>query len=288
MRRLFLVMMALAVIATACGDDGSAVEPTDGVGAESDDSGSESGTDDVEGDDAVDESAADAEPEPADPEPLEATGGDAETYCRLALENDQASDRFDPTTGPDATEQFVRQAQAAVAAAMLVVPSEIRSDLATIGEGIDELADVFEANDWDFFASLPEMEALATLPEQEAAEDRIDAWEESNCDHPAEDPVEDAIGDDPDTLDDPATLEDAFGSAETLEALLGSEAGRELLIDGLTENGELSRDQAGCLIDNVDVPLLTALANGADPDVDLLVELLAVLDTCEISLTDFG
>jgi len=283
-RRLFVALVTLVVIATACADDDSGAEPADEAGADTEDA--ESG-DDEAGSDAVNESA-DAEPDPPDPEPLEASGGEIETYCRLALENDQASDRFDPTTGTEATEQFVREAQASIAAAILVAPPEIRVDLATISEGVDDLAGVFEANDWDFLAALPEMEALATLPEQEAAGDRIDAWEEANCDHPVEDADEEAIGDDPPSLEDPASLDDAFASAEALEALLGSEAGRELLIDGLTENGELSRDQAACLIDNVDSPLLTALANGADPDVDLLVELLAVLDTCGISFTDFG
>lgn len=267
----------LVVFAAACGDDGSSADPADRVGSEE----ADPVTDDAVSGDDVDPGAesADAESDPSAPEPVESSAGEVDVYCRLALENDRASDRFDPTAGPEATEQFVRESQASLAEALLVAPPELRADLATIGEGIDELAEILEANDWDFFAALDAIELLTASPEREAAEDRIDAFEELNCDHPADTSEEDASSD---------SIEDAFASPEALEALLGSDAGRELLIDGLVESVDLTRDQAACMLDSLDLPALAALAEGADPEADLIADLLAALDSCGISMEDFG
>ncbi len=283
-RRLFAVLAVVVVFAAACGDDGSSADPSDQRASEEADPATddaESGDDADESDDGDGDSDAtvDSEPEPAEPEPVESSGGEADTYCRLALENSQASDRFDPTAGPEATERFVRESQASLAEAILVAPPELKADLVTIGEGIDALAEILEANDWDFFASLDAIELLTSSPDQDAAEDRIDAWEELNCDHPADSSDESAAS---------GSIEDAFASPEALESLLGSDAGRDLLIDGLVESVGLTRDQAGCLLDTLDLPALAALADGADPEADLVADLFAALSSCGISLEDFG
>ncbi len=276
-RRLFAVLAILVVLTAACGGGDSGTAPDESAGSDE----SDTPTGDAESSDDADvdaETGADPEDEPSEPGPVELAGGEADIYCRLALENDQASDLFDPTAGPEAAEKFVRESQAALAQAIVVAPPGLRIDLATIAEGIDALAEILEANDWDFLASLEPIELLTASSEQEAAQDRIDAWEELNCSQSVQSSEESASG----------SIGDAFASPEALEALLGSDAGRELLISGLVENVDLTRDQAGCLLDNLDLPAVAALAEGADSEADLIAELFAALDVCGISLADFG
>ncbi|MGB1506927.1 MAG: hypothetical protein ACPHDT_15740, partial [Acidimicrobiales bacterium] len=98
-------------------------------------------------------------------------------------------------------------------------------------------------------------------------------WEDANCEG-ADDDIddEDAFGDDP------------FSSPEALEAMLSSEAGRALMIEGMIEDGEFSAEQAACLLDNLDLETLVVLLNDMDeePPPEVVVSLLLLLDTCDL------
>ena len=94
---------------------------------------------------------------------------------------------------------------------------------------------------------------------------------------------------DPEAEDDGSSLADDLATPDGLDAILGSEAGRELFIDGMTEGGEITREQAECMIDNLDVEMLSALA--LDPDsvgAAGAADLLDVLAGCGIDITAFG
>ena len=97
-----------------------------------------------------------------------------------------------------------------------------------------------------------------------------------------------------DSILDDATqdsLADILSEADLdeMEALLATEAGRAAFIDGVVEVApSMSRDDAGCLLDNLDLSLFVALQG--DPTsltLDQLTPLIDVLSTCNIPLTAF-
>ena len=151
-------------------------------------------------------------------------------------------------------------------------PEAIQDDLRTLRRSLDEFLVVLEANEWDLFAAADELEALSELPGPAAAEERLDAWEAENC---ADVDVPEPDGD--------TTFEDAFTSPEAFEAILGSEAGRQLMIEGMTEDGTLDEEQAACLLDNLDFETLAALAQGGDPTPEMLGQFLELIDTCDLA-----
>ena len=53
---------------------------------------------------------------------------------------------------------------------------------------------------------------------------------------------------------------------ELVEAMLETEAGRAMFIEGMTEDGELTADQAECMLDNLDFVALAGISSGDEPD----------------------
>ena len=53
----------------------------------------------------------------------------------------------------------------------------------------------------------------------------------------------------------------------------------------MIEDGQLSADQAGCLLDNLDMDTLVVLLNeeGADPPPDVIISMLELIDTCDLA-----
>lgn len=192
----------------------------------------------------------------------------SDAYCRTKAEADALLDTVD-VFDPDAVEAAVRQSIGLIEAAIEIAPAEIRDDLGTIRANADDYVAVLEENDWDLFAAAPELEALDARPEPEAAEDRIEVWEDANCDFPEDEADgDDAFGDDP------------FTTAEAFEAMLETDGGRALMIEGMTEDGDLTPDQAGCLLDNLDFDALSALADGDEPDPEVFGLLFEVAMRC--------
>ena len=72
--------------------------------------------------------------------------------------------------------------------------------------------------------------------------------------------------------------------ADIVEAMLATEAGRALMVEGMIEEGPLTADQAVCLLDNLDLETLVVLLNDMDeePPPEVVVSLLLLLDTCDL------
>ena len=169
------------------------------------------------------------------------------------------------------------EARDRLSTAIPLAPGEIQGDLGIVLDGFEQMISILESHDWDFLAAADDIEALTELPEQTAASDRIDQWELDNCGIPIDDG-----GDDGDTLGD-----NPFADPNVMMALLETESGRELFIDGMTEDGDLTREQAGCLIDTLDLELLFALGQGEEPTGEMLPMLFGAFDTCGIDPSGF-
>lgn len=257
-----LLLALLGVFAASCGGSEDSATETD---ASSSDGAAESTDDDTaastsssdqsdQGDDAPGDDAADT--------------GSADAYCRTKAEADALLDTVD-IFDPEAVEAALRQNIVLIEEAIEIAPTEIRDDLRTIRASFDDYVAVLEENDWDIIASTDELDALDARPEPEAAEDRIGEWEDANCDFP------DDATDGEDAMDD-----DPFANPDAFEAMLATDAGRALMIEGMTQDGELTADQAGCLLDNLDFESLSALANGDEPNPEVLGLMLDVAVVC--------
>lgn len=204
-------------------------------------------------------------------EPDDGTGS-IETYCRVKAEADGLFDEAD-LFDPESVEAAVRGNVELIDAAIDIAPDEIRDDLRTLRQGFDEFITVLEDNAWDFFAATPGLEEVSARPEFEAAESRIENWEDANCD----------FSEDEDVVD-----EDPFSTPEAFEAMLSSDAGRAMMIEGMTEDGELTADQAECMLDNLDVVALVAMFDGGELDPEVFIDLLEVADTCDLGTEFFS
>ena len=196
------------------------------------------------------------------------TDDSAVAYCSAKAEAEALLDNVDPFD-PESVEMAIRKNIQLIEAAIDLAPSEIRDDLRMLRQSFDDYVEVLEENDWDLFAASAALEELDARPGPEAAEDRLEAWEDANCEG-ADDDIddEDAFGDDP------------FSSPEALEAMLSSEAGRALMIEGMIEDGEFSAEQAACLLDNLDVEALLSLATGDEPSPEIFGLFLEVAMVC--------
>ena len=191
---------------------------------------------------------------------------------RFVVENDALADQvnfFDP----ESVEEWLTSTSSRLQDAIGSAPGELRDDLDVIADGIDELAAIVESHDYDMIAATDDLDAMDSAA-QDAASDRLDAWEEVNC---------------PEVDDEPTDLADSLTTPEGLEAILGSEAGRELFIQGFIEDGDVTAEQASCLIGSIDVEMLSALATNPDSiDPAAAVGLLDVFAACGIDPSALG
>ena len=138
--------------------------------------------------------------------------------------------------------------------------------------GFEKVIEILRTYEFDFFAASSEIEEVSDSPVATAAEDRLDAWEAANC--PTA-PDEDGDGSD---------FEDAMESPEFFLAMIETESGREMVLDGMTEDGDLTREQATCLIDHPDFIEFISLTSGEEPSVEMIPMIFGLLDECGIPL----
>ena len=277
-RALMALIAALALFVAACGSDEAetATDPepapaADGGDDTADDTADELPTDDDAGDAATsgladDDAGDEATSEVVDPPP---GAGD---FCSLYAENlnlIQEFDFFDPVQ----VEQWIGTSVGLLDQAIADAPGEIQADLEIVRADFDALVDTLEEYDYDFFAASEAVDAITDTAEVDAATDRIDAYVESTC------------GIDVDAVQDQAAedlLENSFDS------ILGNETLLAEIVAGMTEDGEMTEDQATCLLENLDTDLLAGLAAdggaAAMSDPDVLAGLFGTFATCGIDL----
>ena len=69
---------------------------------------------------------------------------------------------------------------------------------------------------------------------------------------------------------------------ELLEAMLETDEGRAMMIEGMTEDGELTADQAECMLDNLDIVALAGISSGDEPDPGIFSALFNVAMTYDL------
>lgn len=206
MRRVWLAMIIVAVLAVACGGSDSDTEATagDGNGSSTSDSGGDgvdASTDEPAGD-AADESADESDDgEPADEEPADEepdpdfSGSGSGDFCATAREyeeNDPLEDLsfFDGQAFFDAADELWN-------GILPDVPDEIRPDVEVIIDNFRQMRELGEKYDYDFFDEelSAEMEAIDQTGMEEATA-RFDAYLEDVCGITSVDTSGDGIGGD--------------------------------------------------------------------------------------------
>ncbi len=257
--RVLVALVAVVVVAVGCGSDGDPTETSSDDTSQSDDSSG--------GDDAAD-----------DPD-MEDDSAAAAIYCEARAASNAATDNINPSD-PESVRGWVYGTRDAIRDVLPQSPQRIRDDIAVLLAGFEEFIVILEAHDFDFFAALPEIEALQESPEQAAANARLDAFEEENC------PTESIDGGDASSGSN--SFEDALATPEIFLGMLESEGGRELIISGMIEDGDFTRDQAECLIDHPDFIEFFALIGGEAPSPDLIPTIMGVFSECGIALDSLG
>ena len=177
MRKFWLVTIIIVLLAAACGSSDSDVvadsssttvgssNDDDGSGADPADSSDSSG--DKDGDDAGDD----------DPDFSGSGSGD---FCDTAREFEEN----DPLEGLSITdgEEFFDAADELWDEVLPQVPDEIRGDVETIISGFDEMREIGEEYDYQFFnaAASDAFDAIDSAP-MDAASDRFDVYLEDVC-----------------------------------------------------------------------------------------------------------
>jgi len=269
---ILLSLIGLLAVSCSSSDDtttGGAASSGDAAAAGADDTAASVAESDQEDEDS------DQEDEDVDGEAAK-TDASAEAYCSTKAAAEALLDAIDPFD-PMSVETAIRKNIELIDAAIDIAPPEIRDDIRMLRESYDEYVVVLEENDWDFFASALVIETLDDRPVREAAEERLEAWEDANC----------GFVDDDDVDEEDAFEEDPFADPEALEAILSTDAGRAFMIEIMIADGEVSADQAGCLLDNLDVVALAALATGDESSPEVLGMFFEVAMVCELEMFGF-
>jgi hypothetical protein len=77
--------------------------------------------------------------------------------------------------------------------------------------------------------------------------------------------------------------DDGVLDAKLLEAMLGTEAGRAMLIEGFVQDSGATLEQGECLFDNLDTEILVLLGEEQQPAPEDAVSMLQVFDTCGLN-----
>ncbi|GJM36904.1 MAG: hypothetical protein DHS20C19_02710 [Acidimicrobiales bacterium] len=202
-RVLLVILAVFALVASSCGDDASPAATGDDSATDdggTDNTGDDGGDDDTrtsddgresDGSDVLDGGADDdggAADDTATDDDMGEDGDmgestpDADAYCALSVQADEAGKGFNPATmSVTEVEDHWRTQLALIDQARDVVPAEIRDDFALIGRAIGELVDLLEANGWNYFAVLDELDAIFEAPALVAAGERLDAFDADVC-----------------------------------------------------------------------------------------------------------
>jgi len=261
--RLLAAALVLVVFAAACGSS----EDT------SSDTGADTGSADTGSADtsAADTSAADVEVDNTSA----SVDANVAAFCAGAAEQDARQDAFNDFD-PVAVQEFVRTSGSAMLDAIEIAPAEIADDMQVLADGLEQFYNVLKDNDWDIFAASAELDAIDESPEQVAASDAVDAWRAENCGTPLP-------SDEPAVADNSDSIDDVLSTPEGISTILGSEAGREMFITGMTEDGSLTVEQATCLVDSLDADGLAALIGDVEPTAELMVAVLEIMSSCGIA-----
>ena len=205
--------------------------------------------------------------------------GDSE-YCRLTRASDELDDDLATLEDPAALETFLVETNDLLDQAVAVAPPEIAADLVIMNVQLDAVAVAAAEGDYAFSALAGAILETET-PETEAASARVDAYDERVCGLVPETDT-DTETDNTDTDSDNSGAPEL--TVESFEVARSSEATRDQLIRGFIGSQAITQEQGACFIDQVSPELFVTLGNDTDPADEQVVELLELLETCDIPL----
>ena len=263
MKRVWMILVVLALLGAACGGDGEGISI--GSGGENDSVSSDDGNDEAAGTDSEDDETSSS----AD------TGDGGGDWCVRALELDDRLEVLDDADIPtaDLLRESFENADSLFDDLLDNPPAEIRGDVETSVEGFRLLVDALEDADFNFLNV--DLRAFDTLddPKYDEAGDNIQQYLEDECGLEPDDD-DDSIDD----FADPTDGDDSDDGDDLLDTDL-PEGGtiRDVMIDSLESSG-FSADEAGCLADQLGDDL-SAFSNPDDPSA-----ILGLFDQCNIDL----
>lgn len=256
--KLIAPLVAFLLLATACGgsdDDSSADETTTTEAASTESTVEETTTTEAPADETTTSTASGATGE-----------GAGSAYCNASAEADRLIDDWD-IGSPESTEQYFTEVLALIDS--IDPPSEVADDFAVLRQGFVDISAELEAVGWNILA-VDQDNPILSDPANEAASDRIEAFDIAYCGDSDDSAAPNLDGDD-------------------LASLLDNPEFQELM----TSAGvALTDEQTACLVENLDAELLESLAGLLGEDVAAIdpqsvAVFLTILDTCEIPLTAF-
>lgn len=209
--------------------------------------------------------------------------GDSE-YCRITLASNELDDDLATLGDPAALEAFLVEMNDLLDQATAVAPPEIAADLLVMNVQLDAVALAAAEGDYAFSALASAILETET-PETEAASAAVDAYDERVCGAETETEPDDTDSDD-DTNEDTSGAPEL--TVESFEVARSSEATRDQLIQGFTSSKGFTQQQGACFIDQVSPELFVALGTDTDPDDEQLIELLELLEACDIPATSLS
>lgn len=269
MKKLLVLLMALALFAGACGDDDDGSSPFQAAQDAADDDGS---NDDGSGDDGSNDDGSNDDGS-GDDGPM---SGDADSeWCRLARDVEAESilgagndDVF--TSGPDAIEEALQTTLDFADDAEDLAPDEIADDVETIFDGLRRFDEVLAEADYNFLqVDTADLEVLNDPAFSEAGE-RIQRYNRDVC----------GIESDIDLGGDDGTATDDSGDGTTEDTLPDGSIG-DIVAQTLRDSLGLSEEQAQCLVDNLDL-------DSFDPENPDISQMFGIFEDCDIDLAQLG
>ncbi len=213
-----------------------------------------------------------------------------EAYCNLAVTLDELEDEIDISNdfSPENAKRIADAWAEFIADADDVIPGALAGDYELSKTAVEAFAEALETNDYDYFQAFSAMDPEIVNNESiEAASDRMEAYEEQVCGIVPEEADGNEVvgGSDPDSGGTTA-MSDA--DVELIAGLLETEIGRQLFIDGLMEDSNLSTEQATCFVDTADLTTLLSFSQGSPSENAALVDLFSTLSDCNIDIEDFN
>ena len=225
---------------------------------------------------------------------------DADVYCSMSHEADDLNAAFTDFDDPAALEGFFGELTDLLNEA--TPPPEIAAQFETLRRAYVDLDAELAAGNYD--AAVLGSSPILSDANVNAAIAAVDQHDLALCGPSPSDQAEEAAGED--ELAEEGTGDGGDGTAEgstdpfeealatgdfsALEAVLGTEAGRQAFIEGLTgASPNVTAEQAGCFLDNSEMFVLAEMS--VDPSnlsEEAETSFLATLETCEIPLSAFG
>ncbi len=269
--KLLTLLLALGLVAAACGGGTSVSTDENPFGGSSDDSSDDTSAGDFDAASSEDSASSsdDSAEDPSTDSSDDGSSGSSSSvaFCAFAQEREEAEDLLDEVNIfiPEEFQAAFEENAQLLDEALGVAPDEIRGDLQIVSDDLDRVMGQLEEVGYDISLLIDEPELFDELPEAVAAGDRIDDYIRNEC------------GFDPD-----ANESDGPSDDQILEDIEESGNDAFFVREALVQIG-IGEVEADCIAQQVSLDEFAMLADGEVPD-----EILTIFTSCGVSLSDLA